>query len=284
MPSIRSLGAGAISPAWARPGGNITGLSSQQVGTGARSRFELLTQVSFPTRTRLADALRCRAILGPGWAPPSEAATALNLRVQALRCSQTSYDFDAAFVAPDRAGRRCCPFCPAPLFLGRIGPRVVELATRHRLPSMCPSPNIVSRPAASCPMGPTSLMYRRAAAYVDRILKGAKPADLPVQAADEVRAGHQPQDRQGARPRCAADAARPRRRGDRVKAARVHHAARRRGGCWPLAARAQQPERMRRIGVLSGHGRGRSGQQGTPRGIPAAIAAIGLDRRPQCAD
>ena len=48
--------------------------------------------------------------------------------------------------------------------------------------------------------------------------------------ADQVRAGDQPQDRQGARPRRAADAARPRRRGDRMRTARVHHAARRRGG------------------------------------------------------
>ena len=44
-------------------------------------------------------------------------------------------------------------------------------------------------------------------------------------------------------------------------APRVHHAARRRGGAWPLAARAQQPERMRRIGVLHEYGRGRYGVQ-----------------------
>ena len=53
---------------------------------------------------------------------------------------------------------------------------------------------------------------------------------------------------------------------------------------WPLAARAQQRERMRRIGVLCQHGRGRSGSTGPHRGVPAGTAAIGLDRRPQRAD
>ena len=53
---------------------------------------------------------------------------------------------------------------------------------------------------------------------------------------------------------------------------------------WPLAARAQQAERVRRIGVLMSTGRGRSGRAGPHRGVPAGAAAIGLDRRPQRAD
>ena len=57
--------------------------------------------------------------------------------------------------------------------------------------------------------------------------QACRPAGRAV---DQVRAGHQPRDRQDARPRRAAHAARPRRRGDRMNAARVHHAARRRGG------------------------------------------------------
>ena len=53
---------------------------------------------------------------------------------------------------------------------------------------------------------------------------------------------------------------------------------------WPLAARAQQPERMRRIGVLMHRSRRRSGRTDPHRGVPAGAAGIGLDRRPQRAD
>jgi ABC-type uncharacterized transport system substrate-binding protein len=98
---------------------------------------------------------------------------------------------------------------------------IAMLAARHRLPAVYPGRYSVTA-GGLISYGPDLIdQFRRAADYVDRILKGEKPADLPVQGADQVRAGHQPQDCQGARPRSPADTARARRRGDRMRGQRA---------------------------------------------------------------
>ena len=94
---------------------------------------------------------------------------------------------------------------------------IITLAARHKLPAVYFDRAFVAA-GGLVSYGPDLIdLYRRAAGYVDRILKGEKPADLPVQAPTKYRASHQPQDRQGARPHRAAVRARPRRRGDRMK-------------------------------------------------------------------
>src|SRR5262249_32552421 len=59
-------------------------------------------------------------------------------------------------------------------------------------------------------------LYRRAAELADKILRGTRPSDIPVGAADQVRSRPQPDNCQGTRPRRPANAARHRRRGDRI--------------------------------------------------------------------
>ena len=77
---------------------------------------------------------------------------------------------------------------------------IIALAARLRLPAVYYDRYFVTAGGLISYGSNNVEQYRLAAAYVDRILKGEKPADLPVQAANQVRACHQPQDREGARP------------------------------------------------------------------------------------
>jgi putative ABC transport system substrate-binding protein len=92
----------------------------------------------------------------------------------------------------------------------------IELAARYRLPA------IYALRAAVADGGLMSYgvdlieLFRQAAIYADRILKGAKPADLPCAIADQVRAGGQLEDRQDTQPGHTADAACDRRRRNRI--------------------------------------------------------------------
>ncbi len=94
---------------------------------------------------------------------------------------------------------------------------IVALADRHKLPAVYYDRSSVTE-GGLISFGPDFVdQYRQAASYVDRILKGAKPADLPVQAP-----GRQPKNREGSRHRRARHSARSRRRDHRVGLASTH--------------------------------------------------------------
>jgi ABC-type uncharacterized transport system substrate-binding protein len=164
-------------PSLARPNGNITGLVFQQVEL-AQKQVELLTQ-AFPDRTRLAmlfDALSGQVDSA------DRAAKALNLQMQALRLENPPYDFDAAFRDAASGGAQMMLVLSSPFFLPHRT-RIVELANTHRMPSMFIVKHWAQAGGLMAYGADFQLMFRRAADYVAKILKGTKPADLPVEQA-----------------------------------------------------------------------------------------------------
>jgi putative ABC transport system substrate-binding protein len=165
----------------ARPGGNVTGLSllfPELVG----KLLEQLTQ-AVPGISRVA------VLLQPGAVPERTekdlvkraevAARALGVRVQFVE-ARGPEDFDRAFSDMTRARAGAVTVLSTPMFVsGRR--RLVDLAAKNRLPTMFSFREYVDA-GGLMSYGPNVPdMFRQAATYVDKILKGTKPADLPVE-------------------------------------------------------------------------------------------------------
>jgi putative ABC transport system substrate-binding protein len=164
----------------ARPGGNITGLVFQQLEL-AQKQVELLTQ-AFPDRSRLAMLFDGQSADQFGAA--ERAAKALNLQVQALRLEKPPYDIDAAFRDAASGEAQIVLVLSSPFFLLQLT-RIIELANTHRLPCMFIAKHWAEAGGLMAYGADFSLMFRRAADYVARILKGAKPSDLSVEQASK---------------------------------------------------------------------------------------------------
>ena len=162
----------------ARPGGNITGINSTVEGLEGK-RLELLREV-IPKLSHVA-------VL---WNPENPtlltylkemraAAQVLRIKLQVLEV-RTSGDLEETFKAIARARPGALRVLGDRLFLHNRQ-RIMDFATKQRLPTVPTHPELIEA-GGLMSFGPSYPgMHRRAAYFVDRILKGAKPADLPVE-------------------------------------------------------------------------------------------------------
>jgi putative tryptophan/tyrosine transport system substrate-binding protein len=110
--------------------------------------------------------------------------TGTNLQLQALEV-RSSNDFDSVFEAALRKRAQALITPPEPLINTQLK-RIVEFAAKNRLPAMYAGPEAVDAGGLMSYAPNYTDHYRRAATYVDKILKGAKPADLPVEQPTKV--------------------------------------------------------------------------------------------------
>lgn len=165
----------------ARPGGNVTGVTASVADLTAK-RLELLKEVR-PGLARVA-VLWDRA-LGPAGPtesarPGHQAAASLGITLQPLAVRQAE-DLGPAFEAARRERAGAVMVGPDTLFLRTNLPRISALAAKHRLPTIG-DVDLYAEGGLLMSHGPdVPDLARRAATYVDKILKGAKPAELPVE-------------------------------------------------------------------------------------------------------
>jgi putative ABC transport system substrate-binding protein len=163
----------------ARPGGNITGLA-RLTRELAGKRLELLKEVV--PRTARVGVLWDADDEGSanGFKEYEAAAPALKIQLQSLQVRSPNPDFEAAFQATTKGRADALIVVRGPL-VRRYAKRIAELAIKNRLPCMCEGSDSVTAGGLMSYSTSDTESFRRAAAYVDRILKGAKPADLPVE-------------------------------------------------------------------------------------------------------
>jgi ABC-type uncharacterized transport system substrate-binding protein len=159
----------------ARPGNNVTGLSTMSVELGGK-RLELFRE-AFPKVRRLA--VLWYTVSNPAFRETQAAAQNLGFRILSLEVRGPE-DFDSAFalVTKDRSDGL---FPVTSAFMSANRKRIVEFATRNRLPALYSNEEYVEEGGLISYAANVHEMHRRAATYVDKILKGARPAELPVE-------------------------------------------------------------------------------------------------------
>ena len=182
IPIVMAVGgdplATGIVASLARPGGNITGLSLISTELSGK-RLELLKEI-VPAVSRIAVLSNpTDPVSAPQLRETETAARALRVQLQSLEVREPD-EFERAFQAATQ-GRAGALLTLDGSFIFSHRTRIVGLAAKSRLPAMYGFKEFVDAGGLMSYATNLSDMYRRAATYVDKILKGAKPADLPVE-------------------------------------------------------------------------------------------------------
>ena len=173
--SADPVGSGLVA-SLARPGGNITGLTVMSPELSEK-RMELLKE-ALPKLSRVA------VLRDPGQPPTTlrrteAAARALGLRLQTLEVRDIN-DLEPALAAAKKGRAGALNILDSSFFAAHRA-RIVEAVARTRLPAMYYQREFVDLGGLMSYAPHFPDLFRRAATYVDKILKGAKPADLPVE-------------------------------------------------------------------------------------------------------
>jgi ABC-type uncharacterized transport system substrate-binding protein len=176
---VEPVAAGLVA-SLAKPGANVTGLTFDVDATQlSAKRLEILKEL-LPSVSRVA------VLWNPGYAPGSmrfkgteQAGRSLGITIASVHFSEGS-DAERAFTEIRRAQAEAVTVLSDPVTVARR-PEIIELAARYRVPAMYALREWVEDGGLMSYATSLNDQWHRAARYVDKILKGAKPADLPVE-------------------------------------------------------------------------------------------------------
>jgi ABC-type uncharacterized transport system substrate-binding protein len=161
-----------------RPGGNITGFISQEAAMAGKL-LELLTEIA-PAVKRVAAMFNPDAAPGGGqYVLPAFEAAARSFKVVPIEAPiHSDAEIETVITSLDRESGLVVP---PDIFVESHRAHIILLAARNNVPTVYPDP-VWARDGGLLSYGPDRRdIFRRSASYVDRILRGAKPAELPVQ-------------------------------------------------------------------------------------------------------
>ena len=160
----------------AHPGGNVTGLSSMEAELGSK-RLELLASMIPGLKNVAVLGARTDPFTQPYVTDFQNAAARIGLQLKPVLVDGPR-EFDGAFAEMSKTGAQAVVI--QPLFQPHTG-KIVELAGKHRLAVMSSYRDTTQAGGLISYSADHAAYFKRAAIFVDKILKGAKPADLPVE-------------------------------------------------------------------------------------------------------